>query len=498
MITDKLSAKKIIIKITCILLPVIFIFVSCGSKNDEDMPFLPMGGDIEISEIRVIVGKDDSLELVGAAEDLCDALTEAVGKSAYISYEGDITSKDGAAEIWLGYGSTNAARGIMRDMRADDFICRELDGALVIGGMSDRATLNAIERYCREILPSATKYRLIPENGGFEYVGDYSIDSARINGVPLKSFEIVIKDRGDSRLLSAALYLQNKISEKTGFWIDIVEEDERVFEANGIFLNVKKQNTSGVACIIPSRMGIELTAEGYVGLFRCADKFAELFDCESGASSINAEVDKEIGIEYPSVIFRIASMRLDAYIPLGSSLAVGEIMAEAIDSRPDILLTGKIPAEDGETVLKNFSGYSLVKDKNGYVYGYAKNISCRLDEVTERDGIRIEYYTVEKDGVSSVLIRISGRPTQSAGCLDISDRVLESGLSVTVLSQTVGASVSQNTPDIFVKRYSDCYTFRNEENFFECYTVGNGASADLSFEEDGLTTYREITVNIEN
>ncbi|MBE6668216.1 MAG: hypothetical protein E7607_07910 [Ruminococcaceae bacterium] len=457
---------------------------------------MPIKGDPEITEIRVIVDRDASLELIGAAERLCKTLSDTLHKSAYVSYEGDVTSGGGAKEIWLGYGSTVAARGIMRDLRADDFLCREIGNVIVMGGKSHKATLNAIERYCNEILPSATKYKLIPENGGFEYVGDYPIESAVINGVSVNGFEIVIKDKDNSELLWSALQLQGKIAEKVGYWLDIVEENERIFESKGIFLNSKKQEAEGIARIIPTHTGFELTAEGYVGLIKCVDKFIGLFDSESGTSSLNIEVNNELRIEYSPVNFRVASMRLDAYAPLDTPSAFEAVMAEAMKSCPELLLTGKTSAKDGELILKNLSGYSAVRDKSGEIYGYSKNIFCRLDEVTETDGVRIEYYTVEKEGIDFTFVKISGSPADCSGHLDISDRVPDSGLPVTVLAQTVGMSVSEILPSYFVNRCSDSYYLRDEENFFDCFTVGNRFSAELSSKKDSETTYREITVSI--
>ena len=504
MTTDK-PLVGIMIKITCVLMLVIFIFTSCASKNDENIPFIPIE-DIkdsdevveipEIDAIRIIIGRNESLEMIATAEELCEQLTAVVGKSAYISYEGDKTATDGETEIWLGYQSTVAAQNLMREMRSDDFMCREIDGVIVMGGRSIAATANAVERFCKEILLSATKYRLIPENGGFEHVGEYEVDRALINGVLVKNFEIVIESRNDSELLGSALYLQSSISDKTGYWLDIVEENDRKFESNGLILKRQSGLALGDERVLSTQYGVELVAEDKAGLIECVDSFVSMFSQGPDEGSLYIEFDSEIRTEYFFTDFTVASMRLDECLPFSSALTLATVMKEALESRPDILLTGKLSEDDGNTVLKNLQGYYAVKDKNGEIYGYAKNISCEFISVTDGGDIVKEYYTVEKDDVRILLVRISGSPTDASVYTDISQTAIESGLPIAILSQTDSQSVSERLPENFSKNYSEYTDYRNGRYYFECYT------ADTEFSEVELTKkgtgiiYREIRINV--
>ena len=485
------------IKITCVLMLVIFIFTSCVSKKDENMPFTAVkSGDKEISEIRVIIGRNETLEIISAAEELCEQLTAAVGKRAYISYEGDITASDGATEIFLGYGSTAVARSQMRDMRADDFMCREVGGAVVMGGRSREATINAIKRFCREILPSSTKYRLIPENGGFEHVGEYEFDKAFLNGVSVKNFEIVIESRNDASLLGAARYLQENISDKTGYWLDIAEVSERNFASNGIFLKQQSGNISGVGRVTPTQHGFELAAEDYIGLLKCVDTFVGLFNQNEDERSLQMVIGREIRTEYFTANFSVASVRVDEHLSLSDSQALALLINDALDSNPDILFTGKLSAEDGATVLKSLQGYYTIKDKNGDVYGYARSLSCSFIQSTEDGGITKEYYTVEQDSVKLMFVRISGSPTDITDYADVSQIALDSGLPVAVISHTTGQSVSQRLPEEFIKKYFECIDFRNESYYFECYTAGVEFSELELNQKYTDVVYREIRISI--
>lgn len=496
MITDKPTVGKII-KITCILMLVIFIFTSCVSKKDEKMPFTAIKSvDGEISEIRVIIGRNESLEIIAVAEELCEQLTATVGKRAYISYEGDITAADGATEIWLGYGSTAAARSQMRDMRADDFMCREVGGVIVMGGRSSVATVNAVRRFCREILPSSTRYRLIPENGGFDHVGEYEFDKAYINGVSAKNYEIVIESRNDEALLGAALYLQESISDKSGYWLDIAEERERNFESNGIFLKQQSVNVSGVGRVTPTQYGFELAADDYIGLIRCVDTFVGLFCQETEGKTLRMVIDREIRTEYFSADFSVASMKLDEHLPFADPQTVASLMKEALDSKPDMIFTGKLSEDDGNTVLKSLQGYYVIKDKNGEVYGFAKGISCSFIQTTEDGGVTKEYYTVERDSVKLLFVRISGSPTDASDYADISQMALESGFPAAVISQTDGKSVSEGLPEEFVKKYFECIDSKNKHYYFECYTAGTEFSEVKLNEKYTSIVYREVRINV--
>ena len=501
MITDKPTVSKII-KITCVFMLVIFIFTSCVSKKDEKLPFMAVTSkdaetiETEISEIRVVIGRNESLEIIAAAEELCEQLTATVGKRAYISYEGDITAADGATEIWLGYGSNAVARSQMRDMRADDFMCREVGGAIVMGGRSSVATVNAIKRFCREILPSSTKYRLIPENGGFDHVGEYEFDKVVINGVSVESFEIVIESRNDESLLGAALYLQENISDKTGYWLDITEESERSFESNGIFLKQQSGQVSGVGRVVSTQYGFELAAEDYIGLIRCVDAFVGLFRQETEERTLRMVIDREIRTEYFSADFRVASMRADKYPPFADPETLALLLKDALDSRPDIFFTGKLSEEDSAIVLKNLQGYYAIKDKNGNVYGFAKSILCSFMQVTEDSCITKEYYTVEQDGVKLLLVRIGGSPADPSEYSDVLQLALEGGNPAAVISHTNNQSVSERLPKEFVKKYSESINFKNENYYFECYTAGTEFSeVDLNqnYTDHG---YREIRISI--
>ena len=345
-------------------------------------------------------------------------------------------------------------------------------------------------------MPSSTRYRLIPENGGFEHVGEYEFDKAFLNGVSVKNFEIVIESRNDASLLGAARYLQENISDKTGYWLDIAEVSERNFASNGIFLKQQSGNISGVGRVTPTQYGFELAAEDYIGLLKCVDTFVGLFNQNEDERSLQMVIDREIRTEYFTANFSVASVRVDEHLSLSDSQALASLINDALDSNPDILFTGKLSAEDGATVLKSLQGYYTIKDKNGDVYGYARSLSCSFIQSTEDGGITKEYYTVEQDGVKILFVRISGRPTDITDYADVSQIALDSGLPVAVISHTTGQSVSQRLPEEFIKKYFECIDFRNESYYFECYTAGAEFSEVELNQKYTDVVYREIRISI--
>ena len=64
-------------------------------------------------------------------------------------------------------------------MKTNDYLCRWDDGALVICGRSDSATVFAIDKFIVDILPTSSQYSLMFADAHFELFNEYEIKKIR-------------------------------------------------------------------------------------------------------------------------------------------------------------------------------------------------------------------------------------------------------------------------------------------------------------------------------
>ena len=238
MITDKLFGKFIIF---AIVLSFAFSLVSC-KKNTSVVDSGTLGeilqqiadGNKDIEEVevfaslyRIVLPEAASPALHSKARELAGKITSATDTYAEIVYDyQEPVFVEGAFEIILGRTTRYQSGQILGDLRAEDYVCKRYADSLVLGGINDDATITAIDRFCRDVLPEATKVVLLRAEQEFSYKGKYRITKAELGGFALSAYDIVYASNGTLDELYFAKMLQEIILESSGYFLDVISDKE--------------------------------------------------------------------------------------------------------------------------------------------------------------------------------------------------------------------------------------------------------------------------------
>ena len=292
-------AKRVITLICLILL--LAALCACSKRVENLDQFeqlvIPAASKENISEsfasgVYVIIPHDCSAELVARAEELVLGINEKTGLNTYLKYDNESTfSSSGVLEILLGNTSRIVSQDLLRTRKADDYLCTYDRGALVIGGRTDEATIAALERFEKDILPSATNASLMHEAAHFEYLAEYDLDTVTLNGFYLYDYTV----NADIELKTVADVLTKYILQKSGYLLEGNTSADK-----SINIAIDEDATHGIATIETKSKDIYIRADSAYGISKAIVKFADLLLSENEDGKCAFELNEKIFVEYES------------------------------------------------------------------------------------------------------------------------------------------------------------------------------------------------------
>ena len=173
---------------------------SCAKKTDnldefEQLLLSTSDGESENEAfaklLYVIIPKDCSPDVTARATALAEAIEQKTGIETILKYDNvEVDKGQGIIEILVGKTSRLYSSELTRALRIDDYICKYERGSVVIGALSDEATLAAIDRFEADVLPGASRSYFMSESTKIEYFGEYEFDSVRLNGYDIREYNI--------------------------------------------------------------------------------------------------------------------------------------------------------------------------------------------------------------------------------------------------------------------------------------------------------------------
>jgi hypothetical protein len=261
----------------------IFALFSCKARVDNSGVLEALGSmredaatqtqELPAAEYyQVIIPSVCGGELSLAARRLADSIEERTGIDCGVFYDAeDLPRTDSTVEILLGNTNRAASRLALYNLRVDDYVCRFVDGALVIGGVSDQATLAAVERFESEVLPDATSARLMNIDGGFEHIATYDIKSVLLRGFDIGDYAIVYTHDGCKEFSE---YIKKTIAQTCGRYLD-VSNNSQVKGRKEIVVSFDS-SADGMCYITAEDEDIRIVAEDSYGVSRAAAMFCTL------------------------------------------------------------------------------------------------------------------------------------------------------------------------------------------------------------------------------
>ena len=133
--------------------------------------------DALLSDYRVIVSALCSSELTARARELSQLIEQKTGKKCHFYFDTNVTSEDNSTlDIYVGNVNSSYTKAEFVAMKRDDYVCKRYERVIVLGGHSDTATLNAIEKFISEILVSSNAECLMSIDDGFSYEHAYALE----------------------------------------------------------------------------------------------------------------------------------------------------------------------------------------------------------------------------------------------------------------------------------------------------------------------------------
>ena len=157
------------------------LIVSTSPPEDDGEPFA--------SAIYVVIPRSSGFELVARAQLLADAVSEKTGIATFLKYDSEQTVS-GTFEILLGYTSRLVTKENFSALRQGDYICRYDRGYIVLGGRTESATIDAIDKFESDILPGASYAAIMSKDAHFEVYADHEIDEFTLNGYPIYEYTV--------------------------------------------------------------------------------------------------------------------------------------------------------------------------------------------------------------------------------------------------------------------------------------------------------------------
>ena len=314
MTTDKHIMRKITVCVSFIL-AIVFCFASCSLFENEDFNYdhvFDSVGDFttaERTEVKkykyydVVVSSDCTADVYEAADRLCDRIESKPQLKADVYYDFEISSRnDGHTFIFVGVHDNDVCRRAYHDFKSEDYRYSFLNGVFVVGGVTDGATVLAIERFIEEIVDKSSSDIVLDDGEGFIYRHNYpDTQEIKLNGFALSQYKIIYPV-GDSDGMLIANRIKENIEERFGYTLSVGSDSESDQNARSICIGrTVRANTYGFICsetqsvILPYSTGISIISDSLFGLDR---GMAEFFSIISNCTSSDIQMYEKMSVEY--------------------------------------------------------------------------------------------------------------------------------------------------------------------------------------------------------
>ncbi len=332
MITD--NNKRTRVYSLVLAMSLLFSSLLVGCNTDKISSFDAVGEMLEtvdtekVLECEVIYPKGSSAAVVMAARELAELL-EAQTEMSVTAHQYDKKYDPEKLYVVIGKVADDVTQYWYDGMREDDYVCRVYKNTVAIGGITDSATLTAIQRFTDEILP-ASEYGYIAEEGVlFEFIGS---DKFLLNGCALGEYEIVYVD--DS-LISLAVKLKEGIEEKTK-----------------CSLNVFRRNPSNSKKEIIVRVNNDIEAMKYRIYGYDDDIFVEadsIYGVSLAIDRVLERISEVVGEETKEI--QILDEELFSYINYGITVASYRIEKNVRISNKELISVSSAVKQSGADVI---------------------------------------------------------------------------------------------------------------------------------------------------
>ena len=288
----------------CVCFGIAFSLFSCAKKTTDLSGFEQMTFDSDGEQepfadtVYLIVPENASGELVSRVEVLAKNVFDQTGVQTIVKYDAQqMAASADVLRVLIGNTSDIISAEALKGLRKDDYICRYDRGAIVLGGTSEPATIQAIERFEKELLPASSNFMFISEDAHFEYFGEYEINSLTLNGFSISDFTIAYGADGSEEEIADVL--RKYILSKSGYALNVKAYGKLDHNtAKIIYLHVDNKMDRNTSLIEYKDYGFEIHAGNTYALSAAVANFAGMLIPQDTSKDVAAVINTCAPIDY--------------------------------------------------------------------------------------------------------------------------------------------------------------------------------------------------------
>ena len=425
------------------LLPILLLcfcllFSSCANsstKTNEHTLYLPDSVEDAPSEntdfFFFIIPKDASPELIESAKTLCEKFrTENEVKAEVYFDDETLPQYKDPRFILIGDTSYSSSHKAIAHLNRDDYVCLAIERDVVIGGKSSSASILAIERFTKDVLPYFDGESGISNASSFEFFAEYPHKTITINGYSLSDYTFVYPSENTMNEMELAYFLREKLADICGAYPKVLSDKEADETSRLIHVGNCFGETRNESQIAYEGNSVKLLASSQNSLAQAVDTLLKKFQ-----SSQSVILNESTIIESKSSVIDFKSVFADKIDSESDIVDIIKICKEINQTLP-MLVCFDLPSNtELDQYKKNLSKYThignglfVLSEKNEMIScettGYISVVDLRIDDgldyrvivadIRNQSNIS-EILTVAtskiSDSITTILFMISNNPT---------------------------------------------------------------------------------------
>ncbi len=230
----KTSERSSIGSLPILLLCFCLLLSSCAdssTKTNEHSLYLSESMNGEASDktdfFFFIIPKDASPELIKSSKELCENFRAENGVKAQVYFDDEqLPIYQYPRFILIGDTAYSSSHKAISHLNRDDYVCLSIEKDVVIGGKSSSASILAIERFTRDVLPYFDGESGISAASSFEFFAEYPHKDLTINGYSLSDYTFVYPSENTMKEMELAYLLREKLADTCGAYPKILSDKE--------------------------------------------------------------------------------------------------------------------------------------------------------------------------------------------------------------------------------------------------------------------------------
>lgn len=267
--------------------------VACGGSSDDI--YTNIFGDIDgeagaekaYDLFALVIPADSSPRLYDKASKLAKQILIRTQTEAKVYYDHQtLPEKDKMCTLLIGNTSYAEGKEFLHGFSMKDFAYGRTENYIVIGGVGESATIEAIDKFSSDVLAYSTPDLFVGESFAYSHRPSAEGEQYAVNGFPIYEYSIVYA-AGNSYLERLAKEMQTEIATITDFKIGVYAESEIHEDARSICLgrteragNTDTHVSAGEAIVFSYSTGVSLLSDCEFGMKLACEEFLRLLSEE--------------------------------------------------------------------------------------------------------------------------------------------------------------------------------------------------------------------------